>query len=255
MPPHIKTSSNMESTIVLKEDHLPYDGEDRALPPSTTTTTDASPIDAIIVQTNAVIHTVQFHFDQARERFTLDRPMIMTCILTVLASCLAVACLATCFFLAIAVITSPLWLPVTIITSPMWIFALFVSSPVWVTLLVITAFFVISTTCTIGTLVFFFGWPEEWLPSPKDNGVVLWFLDTRKMIEMHLIKFQAKLLLYAAGVGPAADTLFLIIDRIDIHAVRQRLSQVDIEKLKQFDPSELQSLIFEAIQSLSGGKN
>jgi len=151
----------------------------------------------------------------------------------------------------VALVTAPLWLPVAIVTSPVWMLTLLVSSPVWVTLLVIAVFLAVSSTTVIGSVVLFFGWPEEWLPAKQKNcAIVVWFLETRQTVEVCLIKWQAKLLLYAAGVGPAADAAFLILDRIDLKAVRQRLAAVDLEKLKQLDVSEFQALVLEAVQSL-----
>ena len=215
----------------------------------------AGPFDQIVVQANAIVESVTYQFEQVQSRFVLDRPFIMSCIITAIVFCTAVGCMFIGTVLVVALISSPLWLPLTVVTSPLWMTTLFVSSPVWVTILVITAVCLICTTVATSTLVLFFAWPEEWLPSPQGNTVVCTFLDTRKCIEMHLIKFQAKFLLYCAGVGPAADTAFLIIDRVDINAVRERLSKVDIEKLKQLDPSELQTLIFEAVQALTGSNN
>ena len=110
-------------------------------------------------------------------------------------------------------------------------------------------------------MVLFFAWPEEWLPGGGDctgggavlprrrPAVVSHFLHTRQAVERYLFRMQAKLLLYAAGIGPAADAAFLIVDRIDVTAIRQRLAKVNVQRLQQFDVSELQALLLEAVQA------
>ena len=204
--------------------------------------------DAIVVQASALLQTMQIQVEQTQKRLTWDRQFVMTCILTALASVVTFAITTACCFGGIALVTAPFWLPVAILTSPVWILTLFVSSPVWVTVLAITGFMLVSSTTVIASIVLFFGWPQEWLP--ENNKTVAWFLDTRQRVELYLIKWQAKLLLYAAGVGPAADAAFLILDRIDLKAVRERLSEMDVERLKHLDVSELQALVWEAVHSL-----
>ena len=174
----------------------------------------------------------------------------MTCLLTALAACLAVAVATLGCVGAVALVTCPLWLPVAVLTAPVWLCVLLVSSPVWVTVVVVLGAALVGGVTVTAAVVLFFGWPQEWLPSPQQNRTVAGFLDTRQRVELYLIKAQAKLLLYAAGVGPAADAAFLIIDRIDLRAVRQRLSEMDLEKLKHLDVSELQALLMEAVASL-----
>jgi len=203
-------------------------------------------LDSALQQATTVLQTVQLQVDQAQKRLTWDRPLVMTCLLAILAAVLAVAVATLGGMGAVALVTCPLWLPVAVLTAPVWLCVLLVSSPVWVAVVLAVGAAVISGTA----VVLFFGWPQEWLPSPKQNRTVAGFLDARQRVELYLIKAQAKLLLYAAGVGPAADAAFLIIDRIDLRAVRQRLSEMDLEKLKHLDVSELQSLLLEAVANL-----
>ena len=151
------------------------------------------------------------------------------------------------------------------VLSQLWIPAVMLSSPIWVTLVVLAALATVSTVSVTTLIVLLFAWPEEWLPggnsekmSPRlgtaqrshYHPAVAGFLRTRQAVEAYVRKVQVKLLLYAAGVGPAADVAFGIADRIDLGAVRERLAQVNVQRLKQWDVSELQALVLEAMRAV-----
>ena len=222
-------------------------------------------VDAVMQHAEALWDVVQVQVEQTQKKFTWDRPFVMTCLLATVVILLSLGVLTLLGFGGIVLVTSPLWLPVAVLFSPLWIPAMLLSSPVWVTLGVVAALATISTVSVTTLIVLFFAWPEEWLPggnsekmSPRlgtaqrshYHPAVAGFLRTRQAVEAYVRKVQVKLLLYAAGVGPAADVAFGIADRIDLGAVRDRLAQVNVQRLKQWDVSELQALVLEAVRAV-----
>ena len=208
-------------------------------------------LDALVQTTTQFLDQVQVEVRQVQQNFVVDRPFIMTCIIFVVVSCL----LAGAAFVGgtglLAVLCLPIWLPLVILTAPVWMIGGFVSSPLWMTVGAMTI--VVGTTVTtfLTVVTLFMAWPEEWLlPSRRQNSTVDWLLVQRRAVEVYVIKTEAKLVLYAAGVGPAVDAAFVILDRVDMQAVLDRLAQVNVEKLKTLDVTELQALVVEALQSL-----
>lgn len=220
-------------------------------------------VNTVVQQASELLEIVQIEVDKTQRNLTWDRQLVMTCILTTVASLIAFGIAALLCLGGLALISAPFWMPVAFLTSPIWIPVLLLSSPIWVTVGAVAVFATVSTLSVTTAVVLFFGWPEQWLPggssssSMHPGGVrqarpraVAWFLDSRQSVEVYLIKCQAKVLLYAAGVGPAADAAFLIVDRIDLKAVRNRIAQLDVERLKHLDVSEISALVLEAAQSL-----
>ena len=162
-----------------------------------------------------------------------------------------------CFIGLAAFASSPLWLPLLLITSPFWLPFAFFTSPLWVSAVAIgaicllwAAFFAVLA---FGAFLFF-SWPAKWLP--KDSDKSKWFLCQRDRATLALVKLQAKIVLYAAGVGPLADAAFAITDRIDLVELQKALSDFDLaqfaEDVKKMDVGEIQGAIVGAIRSFIG---
>lgn len=181
---------------------------------------------------------IQTRLEDTKAKFVLNRAFVMNFGLV------GASCLILCTFGGLLV-TSPLWIPVMLISSPIWIPVGFLSSPLWIPAIL----FLVFSFMTFISIFVFFALPTEWLP--RNHPIVRKFLRVRQSVETRLIKWQAKLLLYMAGVGPAADALFLALERIDLQEAQQRLSEVDWQKM---DIGELQKLCVEAIQALLKAK-
>jgi len=162
-----------------------------------------------------------------------------------------------CFAILAGILTSPLWIPVAFLTSPFWIPAAFLTSPLWVSAVAIgvicllwAAFFAF----VIFASFLFFAWPKKWLPQDSDKSK--WFLRKRDDATIALVKLQAKLVLYAAGVGPLADAALAILDRVDLVEVQKALSEFDLaqfaDDVKKMDIGEIQAAVVSAIRSFVG---
>ena len=239
--------------------HIPEDFRPAAKQESSwwqdTTHVAGRQVDAVIQHAEALWDLVQVQVEQTQNKFSWDRPFVMTCLLASVATILSLGVLAILGFGGIVLVTSPFWLPIAILFSPLWIPVALLSSPVWVTLGVVAALATVSTVSVTTIVVLFFAWPEEWLPAGKSaqssyHPAVSSFLRTRRTVEGYVKKVQVKILLYAAGVGPAADLVFGIADRIDLGVVRDRLAKVDVQRLQRCDVSELQALVFEAVRAM-----
>ena len=190
-------------------------------------------------------------------RFTLNRESITIAGLAVAGGIMTTLTGTICFIGVAAFASSPLWLPLLLITSPFWLPFAFFTSPLWVSAVAIgaicllwTAFFAVLA---FGTFLFF-SWPAQWLP--KDSDRSKWFLCQRDRATLALVKLQAKIVLYAAGVGPLADAAFAITDRIDLVELQKALSEFDLaqfaEDVKKMDIGEIQGAIVGAIRSFIG---
>lgn len=190
-------------------------------------------------------------------RFTLNRETITVAGLAVAGGIMTTLTGTICFIGLAAFASSPLWLPLVLITSPFWLPFAFFTSPLWVSAVAIgaicllwAAFFAVLA---FGTFLFF-SWPAQWLP--KDSDRSKWFLCQRNRATLALVKLQAKIVLYAAGVGPLADAAFAITDRIDLVELQKALSEFDLaqfaEDVKKMDIGEIQGAIVSAIRSFIG---
>ena len=162
-----------------------------------------------------------------------------------------------CFIGVAAAVSSPLWIPLLVITSPLWMPLAFFTSPLWVSAVAIGAICLLWAAflafLALGTFLFF-AWPAKWLP--KDSDKAKWFLYQRDRATLSLVKLQAKLVLYAAGVGPLADAAFAITDRVDLVELQKALSDFDLaqfaEDVKKMDIREIQAAIIGAVRSFIG---
>lgn len=190
-------------------------------------------------------------------RFTLNRESITIAGLAVAGGIMTTLTGTICFIGVAAFASSPLWLPLLLITSPFWLPFAFFTSPLWVSAVAIgticllwTAFFAVLA---FGTFLFF-SWPAQWLP--KDSDRSKWFLCQRDRATLALVKLQAKIVLYAAGVGPLADAACAITDRIDLVELQKALSEFDLaqfaEDVKKMDIGEIQGAIVGAIRAFIG---
>ena len=192
--------------------------------------------------------------EDRKQNFVLDRKAIATMILSFLASIAAFLGVALASLGGILVVSCPLWLPVVLLTLPLWLPVMLFTSPVWLSV-VATLFACLAGTCAfILSITFFFTWPEEWLPAKESSSVVSGFLHHRDAATMALAKFQAKFLLYAAGVGPAADVIFVVLDRIDVQALLKKLQHVDWEdlgsKVRRGQMQDIQRVLVEIAGSM-----
>ena len=190
-------------------------------------------------------------------KFTLNRETITMAGLAVAGGIMTTLTGTICFIGLAAFASSPLWLPLLLITSPFWLPFAFFTSPLWVSVVAIgaicllwAAFFAVLA---FGTFLFF-SWPAKWLP--KDSDRSKWFLCQRDRATLALVKLQAKIVLYAAGVGPLADAAFAITDRIDLVELQRALSDFDLaqfaEDVKKMDIGEIQGALVGAIRSFIG---
>jgi hypothetical protein len=203
------------------------------------------------------IHTyyhVQDFVQDTKESFVLDRKAITTMILSFLASVLGFIGVTVALIGGLALVSCPIWLPIALLTMPLWLPLMLFTSPVWVTA---TATLVVCGLFTCGlvlSVLFFFTWPADWLPAKESSDLVAWYLRQRDAATMALAKFQAKMLLYAAGVGPAADAMFLIMDKVDVQALINKVQSVDWkelgERVKNGELQEIQKVLFEIAASL-----
>jgi hypothetical protein len=195
------------------------------------------------------------HFVQEQQQnFVLDRKTITTMILSFLASMIGFIGVAVVSLGGIVVVSCPLWLPVVLVTLPLWLPLMIFTSPVWLSVTA-TLFFCLAGACAfVLSIAFFFVWPEEWLPGKDSSVIVAWFLHHRDAATIGIAKIQAKILLYAAGVGPAADAVFVILDRLDVQALVTKLKQVDWEdlgtKVKGGQVQDIQRVLFEIAGSM-----
>lgn len=190
-------------------------------------------------------------------KFTLNRETITMAGLAAAGGIMTTLTGTICFIGLAAFASSPLWLPLLLITSPFWLPFAFFTSPLWVSVVAIgaicllwAAFFAVLA---FGTFLFF-SWPAKWLP--KDSDRSKWFLCQRDRATLALVKLQAKIVLYAAGVGPLADAAFAITDRIDLVELQRALSDFDLaqfaEDVKKMDIGEIQGALVGAIRSFIG---
>jgi len=192
-------------------------------------------------------------------KFTLNRQTITSAGLAVAGGIVTTLTGTICFIGLAAFASSPLWLPLLLITSPFWLPFAFFTSPLWVSAVAIGAICVLwaafFAVLAFGTFLFF-SWPAKWLPDPKDSDRSKWFLCQRDRATLALVKLQAKIVLYAAGVGPLADAAFAITDRIDLVELQRALSDFDLaqfaEDVKKMDIGEIQAAIIGAIRSFIG---
>ena len=190
-------------------------------------------------------------------KFTLNRETITIAGLTVAGGIVTTLTGTICFIGLAAFTSSPLWLPLLLITSPFWLPFAFFTSPLWVSAVAIGAICVLWAALfailAFGTFLFF-SWPAKWLPDDSDRSK--WFLCQRDRATLALVKLQAKIVLYAAGVGPLADAAFAITDRIDLVELQRALSDFDLaqfaEDVKKMDIGEIQGAIVGAIRSFIG---
>jgi hypothetical protein len=185
-------------------------------------------------------------------KFTVNRKTITTGILSVITTLLFMAVATAGCIGLVALLTSPLWLPLVIFTSPVWFPILLLSSPLWLTFGVLLCATVVFWTILIVALLLFFAWPGEWLP--QNSTTTTWLLRRRDAATIALIKFQAKLVLYAAGVGPLADAALLILDRVDLVALQKTMQEFNVQEwtdqLRQMDLQQLQATLMQALWSL-----
>ena len=202
---------------------------------------------------DSYIHLHDFVQDQ-QKNFVLDRKAITTLILSFLASAVGFLGVTIATIGGLLAISCPIWLPIAFLTAPLWLPVLLFTSPVWVTVLATVTFCAVGTCSFLVAVAFFFTWPEEWLPDKESSDVVHWYLRQRDMATLALAKLQAKFLLYAAGIGPAADAIFVVVDRIDVQAFSSKLGQVDWKELgNKIQNGELQqvtSIILQIASSL-----
>ena len=190
-------------------------------------------------------------------KFTLNRETITIAGLTVAGGIVTTLTGTICFIGLAAFASSPLWLPLLLITSPFWLPFAFFTSPLWVSAVAIGVICVLWAALfailAFGTFLFF-SWPAKWLPEDSDRSK--WFLCQRDRATLALVKLQAKIVLYAAGVGPLADAAFAITDRIDLVELQRALSDFDLaqfaEDVKKMDIGEIQAAIIGAIRSFIG---
>lgn len=178
-------------------------------------------------------HQIESQIETQKAKFALDRPFIMACGIIVVLCCLLLT-------FGILLVTSPLW----ILSSPIWVPVGLISSPLWIPV----ALFLTGCLCFGGSIFVFFALPEEWLPS--SHKLVPQFVKLRQSVEGQVLKYQAKVVLYAAGVGPAADAVMMAWDRIDLESTQRRLAQVDWNKVQNLEFGELQGLVMEAARAL-----
>lgn len=196
----------------------------------------------------------QSFVEESYKNFVLDRKSITSLVLCCLAS--FIGCI-TLFFIAfggLAVVTCPLWVPVALVFSPLWFPIMLCTSPVWVTAGVTVLGCCLCSGLALLVTIFFFVWPEEWLPSKESNGLVKGYLHQRDHATRTLAAWQAKIVLYAAGAGPAADALILILERIDLQNMVQNMQKVDWadlgKKVQKMELHEVQETAFKLFRSL-----
>ena len=205
--------------------------------------------DTALTRTTTKTTMLQIQLTLQKFKSTLDRKTITTFILSVLAVFQLLAVAAACCIGLVGLITSPLWLPIVMFTSPIWFPILLLTCPLWLTLTVILCATVVFWTVLVLVVLLFFAWPADWVPP---NAT--WLLRHRDTATTALIKFQAKLILYAAGVGPLADAAFVILDRVDLVAISNMLQEFDVQEwtvhLRQMDLKQLQETLLQALLSI-----
>lgn len=191
---------------------------------------------------------------EQRKNFALDRKAITTMILSFVASVFGFIAVGLASLAGIFLVTSPLWFPLSFITLPLWLPLLLFTSPVWISVGATILACAVGASVFLLSVAFFFVWPEEWLPDKESSEIVAWYLRQRNIATLWLAKMQTKFLLYAAGVGPAADAAFLVLEKIDVHALVSKLQKVDWDdlgsKIKHGQIGDIQQVLFELAKSL-----
>lgn len=215
-------------------------------------------VDAVETNVSHSVEQVQVFTNQLSSQVRIaNRQTITTTVLSIIATTVLLCmCMLLCFG-AVILVTSPLWFPVALVTAPLWIPMLLFTSPLWLTILVGT---VISCGCgsVIALVVFLFlAWPEEWLPASKtkQKGTLVHSnLQCRDSATRSLLRIQAKVLTYAAGVGPAADSVFLVLDRLDLEQFVTQLSAVDwtdlMHDVQSFNLPQLQGKLAQVVMAV-----
>lgn len=187
-----------------------------------------------------------------RELITIAGLVIMVGIVTALAGTAGITILA-------AIATAPVWIPIAVLSCPLWLPLAFFTSPVWVsagTLLVFCALWIAFLAVLAAIAFLFFSWPAKWLPDPEESHRSAWFLCKRDESIAALIKLQAKMILYMAGVGPLADAALAIFDRIDLVELQKALNDFDLaefsDSVKRMDIKQLQGALVGAVKSVLG---
>lgn len=149
------------------------------------------------------------------------------------------------------VVFSPIWIPAAVLSSPI----LLITSPLWLTLVGLGIFLTVSClSCGgIGLAVFvFFLLPAEYLPSESTAAAT--FLNWRDRATVLLVKLQAKIVLYAAGVGPLADAALAILDHVDLQQLQDFVEHLDwetvVQNVQRTDPKEIPGRIISLVRSI-----
>lgn len=210
-------------------------------------------METVQTQVQNGIVQVQTTTNKLTSQVVVDRKSITVSVLSILLTISLLAGGTLLLFGTVALLTSPFWLPVAIVTSPLWLPLMIVSSPLWLTVVMVGT---VCCVCSAGTLlgiVFFFAWPQEWLPH-RNSKLATSYLYYRNQATKALVKMQAKLILYAAGVGPLADAAFCILDRIDLEQLSRELQELDLqqvtEDLKRMDVGAVQASLWRILQSV-----
>jgi len=247
-------SSRTSSPTAVTDDRLLLQNSDKDA--EILEETSYLPIIPADIQKHAIYTYYHVHdFVQEKQKnFVLDRKAITTMILSFLASVLGFLGVVAASIGGVAVVSLPIWLPIALLTLPLWLPFMLFTSPVWVTATATIIGCVLTTCGFVLAVAFFFAWPEDWLPSKESSEIVGWYLKQRDAATMALAKLQAKFLLYAAGVGPAADAVFIVMDKVDFQALVNKLQRVDWKDLGQKaqngELSEIQKILFEIAGSL-----
>lgn len=186
-----------------------------------------------------------------------NRETLLVAGIGIVISLLVIAGGAASFLALLALATAPVWLPIVILTTPLWLPIAFLTSPLWISGAAVVAccaacalFFAVVSFATF----VFFAYPAHWLP--QDSDTCKWLLYHRDRATIALVKIQAKIVLYAAGVGPMADAIFVVVDRIDLADLQRALKDFDLKEwtdnVRQMDVAQMQAAIIAAVRSMVG---
>lgn len=174
---------------------------------------------------------VKDFIQEQKENIGLNRTTATAMALALLACFFALLSCVLAFLGIILLLSCPIWFPILILTRQWWVPFLVWSSPVLISVIVLLFVLAIATFILFVSVLFFFIWPEEWLPSKDESTVVAYFLYYRDRATINLAKLQAKSLMYAAGVGPATEVIFFFYGKY-FEALIVKLQQVDWKEIR-----------------------
>ena len=201
----------------------------------------------------SAVHANDTNVQSSQPSLALTRENIFWAGIAVFVAAFCIVGSTSILLIVATLVFAPLWIPLVVISSPV----LLITSPVWLTTVCLVIFVTFSTVsfCLFAFAIFVFMMvPAKYLPPTEESKFAATFLRLRDRVTVALVKLQAKIVLYAAGVGPIADVAMTVLDRIDLHQLQDFVTRHDwqgmVENLQSTDPKEIPGAIVNLVRSI-----